>query len=135
MVAMLPVGMRKTILRAANSAETLHVQSGWNVNPLGNSTSYANEMMKVKIKGMREAAQQIIKERRCTTNHKGEKMQITPSDALKLIGDLAIAKIAKNQYNNDSKDLRDAHKAVEQYLGTKLEFEIKEPLYYEHIHV
>ena len=56
-------------------------------------------------------------------------MRITPSDILKLIGDLAVAKIAGSEYHGEIAALRNAHKVVEQYLGTKIEFEIKEPLY------
>ena len=65
MVAMLTVVMRKIILRAAGPAQTLRQQTGWDVNPMGNSTSYAKEMKRIGIKGIRAAAQQIIKERRC----------------------------------------------------------------------
>lgn len=65
MVAMLPVGKQQIILRAAGPAQTLREQTGWDINPMGNSTSYAHEMKKIGIKGIRAAAQQIIRERRC----------------------------------------------------------------------
>ena len=64
MVAMLPVWMRKIILRASGRAETLREQTDWDINPCGSSTSYAHEMKKIGIRGIREAAQQIIRERR-----------------------------------------------------------------------
>ncbi len=64
MVAMLTVVMQKIILQAGGQAEILREQTGWDINPCGNSTSYAKQMKSIGIKGIREAAQQIIRERR-----------------------------------------------------------------------
>lgn len=59
-------------------------------------------------------------------------MQITPSEVFKLIGTLTVAELRYAPRGAlTSKTLLKVHESVEQYLGTKIEFEIKKELFYE----
>jgi len=66
MVAMLSVGKQQIVMATCDKGYALREQSDFNINPVGNGTSYLREMRSIKLKGIRIAAQQIVKERRCS---------------------------------------------------------------------